>query len=120
MWLRLCTIRLLWNLKVFPQNSQALDFMGVLGCWGSGVGVDWEPEGDCMDGSGGVERKGGLAPAWNGCRSLCMGLGRLGERGGLDPEVLPASSLSLREKSIAGGSRGMGLSRSTLSKALGW
>lgn len=82
--------------------------------------MDWEPEGDCMEGRGGVERKGGLVPDWNGCSSLCIGLGLLGERGGDDPEVLPASSLNLREKSIAGGSIGMGLRRSTLSKALGW
>lgn len=61
-------------------------------------------------------------PDWNGWSSRCIGLGRLGEWGGVDPEVLPASSLSRREKSMAdGGSRGMGgLRRSTLSKALGW
>lgn len=73
-----------------------------------------------MEGRGGVDRNGGLLPDWNGCSSRCIGLGRLGERGGLDPEVFPASSLSLREKSIAGGSRGKGLRRRTLSKALGW
>lgn len=51
-----------------------------------------------------------------------MGLGRLGDSGGVDPEAFPASSRSRREKSIVGGgSRGIGgLRRSTLSKALGW
>ena len=51
-----------------------------------------------------------------------MGLGLLGDSGGVDPELLPASSRSRREKSMAGGGsrpRG-GLRRSTLSKALGW
>lgn len=49
-----------------------------------------------------------------------MGGTRLGERGGVGPPllvVLPASSLSRREKSMEGGS--MGVSRITLSKALG-
>lgn len=51
-----------------------------------------------------------------------MGLGLLGDSGGVDPEVLPASSRNRREKSIVGGgSRGRGgLRRITLSKALGW
>lgn len=51
-----------------------------------------------------------------------MGLGRLGDSGGVDPELFPASSRSRREKSIVGGgSRVKGaFRRSTLSKALGW
>jgi len=80
--------------------------------------VGWEGGGaDCRGGRGGVARNGGLLPGWKGCSNLCIGLGRLGDKGGL--EVLPASSRSLREKSIAGGSIAMGFSRSTLSKALG-
>lgn len=97
------------------------------------VGVVWDPTGDCIGPGrgGGVARYGGLLPpeppvplppVWKGWSRRCIGLGRLGESGGEDPEVLPASSLSRLEKSMdGGGSRGMGgLRRSTLSKALGW
>lgn len=107
MWLRRWTTKLLWNLKVFPQNSQDLDLTG-----------GWEGGGAGRGGRGGVARKGGLLPGWNGCSNLCIGLGRFGDNGGL--EVFPANSRSRLEKSIAGGSMAMGLSRSTLSKALGW
>lgn len=139
-WLRLCTIKLLWNLKALPQNSQHFVFKGVTEegvAPAEGrvvVGVVWEPTGDCMEPGrgGGVARYGGLPlpapptlpfpPVWNGWSKRCMGLGLLGDSGGVDPEVLPASSRNRREKSIVGGgSRGRGgLRRITLSKALGW
>jgi hypothetical protein len=108
---------LLWNLKVFPQNSHDLALSGVVG-W-AGLGVERKPdEGDWEVERGGVAEKEGLEPGWKGCSSRCMGL--LGDRGGEAPVGLPASSRSLLEKSMAGGgSRTTELSRITLSKVLG-
>lgn len=69
---------------------------------------------------GGVAENGGFEPGWNGCRSRCIGLGLLGERGGDAPVAFPASSRSRLEKSmLEGGSSGTELSLITLSKALG-
>lgn len=117
MWLRLCTIKLLRNLKVLPQNSQDL----ALPTWFSG-GEELHLDG--TDGScEGVVRKGrGLEPGWNrvGLRSRCMGGTRLGERGGVGPPLLllPANSRRRWEKPMDG-SMPMGVSRITRSKALG-
>lgn len=70
---------------------------------------------------GGVAENGGLEPGWNGCSSLCIGLGLLGERGGEAPVAFPASSRRRLEKSMLGGvSSGTEFSLNTLSKALGW
>lgn len=109
MWLRRWTIRLLWNLKVFPQNSQDLLLAWV--CGGvvllGGIG-----------GNGGVLIKGDLGLGWKGFSRRCIGLPRFGDTGG-GVELFPASSRSLREKSIAGDSIAIGFKRITLSKALG-
>lgn len=73
------------------------------------------------DGRGGVLRKGDLGPGWKGLvfKSRCIGVALLGDRGGVAPLEFPASSRSLLEKSMDCDSRAMGVSRITLSKALG-
>lgn len=60
-------MRLLWNLKDFPQNSQHFVFMLLLpvtelvapeeGTGVVGVGVVWDPTGDCIA----LEMGGGVA-----------------------------------------------------------
>lgn len=71
-------------------------------------------------GKGGVLRKGDFG-FWKGLgfRSRCSGLAMLGEVGGVELLVLPASSLKRLEKSMDWDSMAMGVRRITLSKALG-
>lgn len=71
-----------------------------------------------MGGNGGVLKKGDLALGWKGFSRRCIGLLWFGDTGG-GVELFPASSRSLREKSIAGDSIAIGFKRITLSKALG-
>lgn len=112
MWLRRWTTKLLWNLKVLPQNSQDLALFCVCG----GVVLLGG-----TDGSGGVLRKGDLGPGWKGLgfKSRCIGVALLGDSGGVVLLLFPASSRNLLEKSMDCDSMAMGVSRITLSKALG-
>lgn len=71
-----------------------------------------------IGGSGGVLMKGDFGLGWNGLSRRCIGLVRLGERGGVEL-LFPASSLSRLEKSIDWDSIAIGVRRITLSKALG-
>lgn len=73
------------------------------------------------DGRGGVLRKGDFGPGWKGLgfKSRCIGVALLGDSGGVAPFEFPASSRNLLEKSMDCDSMAMGVSRITLSKALG-
>lgn len=70
---------------------------------------------------GGVLRKGDFDPVWKGLvfRSRCIGFALLGDTGGVVLLVVPASSRNRLEKSMDWDSMAVGVSRITLSKALG-
>lgn len=73
-----------------------------------------------IGGKGGVFRKGDFGPGWKGFgfSSRCIGLALLGDNGGV-VLLFPANSRNRLEKSIDWVSIAMGVSRITLSKALG-
>lgn len=74
-----------------------------------------------IGGNGGVLRNGDFGPGWKGLgfSSRCIGLGLLGDNGGVVLLVFPANSRNRLEKSIDWDSMAIGVSRITLSKALG-
>lgn len=99
-----CTMRLLWNLKVLPQNSHDLLF---------GRRLRWRRATGGM-GAAAACSGTGLGLGWKGFRSRCIGLPRPGDTGGGVELGCPPARGSRREKSMAGEPMAMGPRRMTL------